>query len=392
MHVHKEHRPRIFWRKGVVAVATAVALAVTAVPAAAEGEAKQSGWVVVPGLDIAGASSLNGVAAFGDTAVLAVGSQGVAGTPSERALTARWNGWKWVEVAAPTDIGLFSVSGTGSSDAWAVGSTDDASESVILRWNGSRWTAVPHVAATPDAPVGLSAVEALSPTGAWAVGFRGSLFDATGHAQRWNGTRWTETAVPQPTGVMTAILTSASGTSSNNVWATGFAIGETGYTPYFARWNGSKWSLVVPPSNISGGYTDIEMTGTNSFIAVGATLTEDSPDPVPVVASYTGGTWKQEPLPVANAELNAVTADGNGNVWVAGNLIGPEGLHDTDPLILRRTNGQWSVAATPVAEPGVLRDVQAVPNRGGVWAVGATSEEVLRHEAHEHLILGYGVD
>lgn len=374
----------------MVAFAATTALTSGHLPASADdaATAQSAGWHPVPGPVVAGANSLNAVAPLSGTDVWAVGSQGVVGTDEERPLTVHWDGRSWATVAAPGRVQLRGVSGTRSTDVWAVGARDDSSQSTVLHWDGVAWRQVPHVAATPEQPLALGSVAALAADDAWAVGFRGTLDgEAHAHTQHWDGTAWREVTVPEPTGAFVSVLSSVSGTSRTNVWAAGFGFGENGFIPYFVHWNGVEWRLVEPPATIVGGYTDIHAVGSGGFVAVGNDATPADPVPTPVAATFDGRLWQQETLPDINGELDAVAPDGSGGFWAAGTVLKGLEDHDGQPLILRRSSrGVWSVAAHPVADLGSVRDVQRVPGQARAWAVGRTG---VTDETVRHLILRY---
>ena len=89
---------------------------------------------------------------------------------------------------------LYGVSALSSSTAWAVGTygrdvgQTAVSQPLILRWNGTAWTqaASPPVA---DKLSGLDDVATVSPTDAWAVGYRGIANQVL--VLHWNGSSWT---------------------------------------------------------------------------------------------------------------------------------------------------------------------------------------------------------
>lgn len=91
--------------------------------------------------------SLFGVAAVSADDVWAVGGYGADSRP-DRARILHFDGARWRRVHTPnpgrTGNALYGVSGTGSNDAWAVGTiTDDfdaTNQYLILHWDGARWT------------------------------------------------------------------------------------------------------------------------------------------------------------------------------------------------------------------------------------------------------------
>jgi hypothetical protein len=102
-------------------------------------------WKKVPSPSPGGGTTLFGVAAASARRVWAVGISG-EGDSLTKTVTLRWNGRGWARVASPAPragSGLFGVAATGRGGAWAVGDTTNKHEgqdqTLILRWNGSRW-------------------------------------------------------------------------------------------------------------------------------------------------------------------------------------------------------------------------------------------------------------
>jgi hypothetical protein len=91
------------------------------------------------------------------------------------ALTEHWNGTSWTIVPSPTpgaDPELTGVAARGSSDVYAVGSDvpsvdGGAGQAMILRWNGSAWSADP----VPSGDISLfGAATVPGAANEWAVG------------------------------------------------------------------------------------------------------------------------------------------------------------------------------------------------------------------------------
>lgn len=149
-------------------------------------------WRVVP-TPIAGSGNNffeGGVKAISSTDVWGVGWYAV-GT-SFRPLAVHWNGAKWSIVATPhrTDSYLYAVDGTSAGNVWAVGTSTRTSRTFVEHWNGSTWSVV--ASPSPGSRSNeLYAVAAVSPTRAFAVGYRSST--ATGSRTlvlRWGGSAW----------------------------------------------------------------------------------------------------------------------------------------------------------------------------------------------------------
>jgi hypothetical protein len=199
-------------------------------------------------------AALYGVAGAG-AAVWAVGEyRDSAGTV--HALTERWSGHAWTRVPTHDPAGstyalFWNVAVVNAHDVWATGFSNDAqgiSHTLIERWNGKRWRAVP----SPDAPTSgdgfseLYAISATSATNAWAVGtsYDGKSNDDT-LIEHWNGTRWA--IVPSPNrggdGSFDLLFALSTG-SANDIWTVGeWGPGGPGSAPLVEHWNGHRWRL-----------------------------------------------------------------------------------------------------------------------------------------------------
>ncbi|MGO9161457.1 MAG: hypothetical protein ACLP7J_12210 [Streptosporangiaceae bacterium] len=87
-----------------------------------------------------------------------------------------------------------------SSNAWAVGSryvsTGNGTANygtLVLHWNGTSWTVVPSPnPGLRDGGTFLNAVSALSPSNACAVGYYNTGTTNKTVILHWNGNRWTQ--------------------------------------------------------------------------------------------------------------------------------------------------------------------------------------------------------
>ena len=205
---------------------------------------------------------LEGVSAESATDAWAVGYYFNPTTGAGETIVLRWNGTSWSKVASPNPGGttsssddsyLLGVSANSATDAWAVGyyfnPTTGAGETIVLRWNGTSWSKVasPNPGGTTNSSdySSLTGVSAGSATDAWAVG---DYFNPTTGAGetlvlRWNGTKWSKVASPNPGGTTSSsdynILNGVSADSATDAWAVGgYGNSET----LVLRWNGTNWS------------------------------------------------------------------------------------------------------------------------------------------------------
>jgi hypothetical protein len=124
---------------------------------------------------------------------------------------------------------LEGVSATGPHDVWAVGNcSDDYWDSyggprltLVEHWDGTRW----NIVSSPNPGIRheLSAVSAIAPDDAWAVGSQANhqrnLIDRT-LAMHWDGKQWSDIPGPNPSndhqhfGDVVAV-------SKDEIWAVG---------------------------------------------------------------------------------------------------------------------------------------------------------------------------
>ena len=160
-----------------------------------------SGWSIVPTRNLlARTGQLAGVSCPRSSACTAVGDftrgSGVVVTLAEH-----WDSRGWATQATPSPRGarlsaLVSVSCSSPSACTAVGqaiSNQGASVPLAERWNGTRWS----IQATPNPSAGggfLNGVACASASACTAVG--GSSSGTL--AEHWNGTRWAIQVTPNP--------------------------------------------------------------------------------------------------------------------------------------------------------------------------------------------------
>jgi hypothetical protein len=195
-------------------------------------------WSVVPGAALPAGGFLNSVDALSANNVWAVGQSG------GHNLIEHFDGTSWsvVSAPAPRNSDLFSVSGTGPNDVWAVGSAGRSDSRVqILHWDGTSWSTVTAPNPSPFANTLLS-VTAIAPNNATAVGFTtsGALIE------HWDGTSWSVVNSPNSGAIQ---LYGVSGSSANNVWAVGTSSDATGLHAVTEHFDGTSWSIVPTPSS-----------------------------------------------------------------------------------------------------------------------------------------------
>lgn len=293
-------------------------------------------------------------------------------------LILHWNGRAWSKSLAGHGYFL-GVGADSASDVWAVGGTSWFSPSapLIQHWTGTAWTQVP----SPDPAGGgeLSAVDAISPGDAWAVGLVGPGPGIPSPTEplieHWDGTRWTITAVPEPAGGGSFHAVSA--TSATDVWA----VGQTGPTSegnshqtLIEHWNGTAWSR-VPSPNVAGGYNVLNGVAATSYRnawAVGGTGFAGHDNTL--TEHWNGHAWAvvPSPTPDGDAQVVAVSATRGSNAWAVGMARGDS----CDPrcvTVIEHWNGSaWTQVPSPNPPGSHLNGLFGVSAAGrhNAWAVG----------------------
>jgi len=162
-------------------------------------------------------------------------------TGNYQTLTEHWDGSQWSIVPSPNvgDYGnqLSGVTALASNDVWAVGSSNNSTNTLMLHWDGSRW----GVVSSPNSRVygqtsSLASISAVSPTDIWAVG------------------------------------------TNAFTYYTGEGDANTTYYTLFEHWDGRAWSIVPGASTIGasavGRLFGVAAVWTGDVWAVGPNLTE----------------------------------------------------------------------------------------------------------------------
>jgi hypothetical protein len=312
---------------------------------------------------------LNGVSATSASNAWAVGSAGGGSTPV-KTLVLHWNGTRWTRASSPSPGGkhgtfLYGVSADSASDAWAVGDvyTATGGHSLALHWNGARWLPVPIPCCD------LSRGERDSPSGAWAFGVASGGGALVAH---WNGTSWRQVSAPV---LASNVVNAISAVSPSDVWAAGFHGTAKGPQTLVARWNGTSWKRITTPDPAPDG-SELWAVSARSASDAWAVGDYSRPGIHTLTLHWNGSDMRQVASPHPGASrpdgggsLLGVDAVSSSDAWAVGAYSGPNLVQDT--LVLHWNGSRWTHVASPTPGPGAqLSSVSAVSG-SDAWAAGS---------------------
>ncbi len=300
---------------------------------------------------------------------------GIVAAPAGLAATVgiRACGAAWTTAPQPVAPGgtseLDAVDAASPTDAWAVGNAFSGTTRTLTRhFDGTTWTDVSAPAPGSSAASTFAGVAALAPDDAWAVGasIRPNNLVRTS-IEHWDGTAWAIVPSPgagQPAG---GALSGVAAAAPDDIWAVGsFGQGAPGRT-LIEHWDGTAWTVVTSPNKgpFSNALSSVAVVTPDDVWAVGTWFMKAFVDRT-LVLHWDGTTWKRVPSPsVGKGENHLVSVDAvtNDDIWA----VGSRGLH----TLTEHWDGvAWSVVMSPT--PGGNADLAgvAVVATDEVWAVG----------------------
>lgn len=184
--------------------------------------------------------TLNKVAIFSHDNAVAVGD----GTQ-----VLHWDGIQWHLIYSFNNLPYYDhilsdVVYTSATEIWAVGfvNSEQAGSPIVLRlqWDGQTWNEVDYGALPGACDCVLESILMLAPNDGWIVGFK----NVSAFIMHWDGTQWVEVPNPYGNEYPGAWLYSISGTSSDNLLATGIVNLEHSSRSrrLELHWDGTEWT------------------------------------------------------------------------------------------------------------------------------------------------------
>ncbi len=227
-----------------------------------------------------------------------------------------WNGSTWQlsvlpQVAKTLPGSLYSVSEDAPNDVWAAGfsGTKGTPTNFLFHWNGTAWTELQE-------PLGNSyvqAVQAFSPSS--VVFLVGSTVRQAPVMQIWNGSTFTNNAMPFQNSGAIASPIFLSANSVKNLWIAVQTSSPSGQQTGIYQWNGTRFAALPELKSVSGGNfsvtsvgavanDDLWVTGITSMGRQGKTLI-----PTPFIEHFNGSSWSVVQITVNGKKTSGEIAD-----------------------------------------------------------------------------------
>jgi hypothetical protein len=345
--------------RGALALALGAALVAAPAGASPGGEGGCRPWRAVPVPPADG--GLDGISGTSSTDVWAVGQM-----LKPRIL--HWNGAWWHEAPQdnPIQDGLFDVKAIAADDAWAAGYQNSGIDPLTMHWDGERWSVV-LTPAPASSPI-LYGLDATASDDVWAVG---------SFALHWDGTHWTEVETAD-TGAISEVFYGISAVAPDDVWAVGYQLLESGDSDsLIEHWDGTAWTVVeaaLPPVGEVSVLFEVSALSPTDAWAVGW---YGDPFPSrPMVQHWDGMSWSlmQTPSYPGGATLLGVEVIASDDAWAVGGFATLEG--NARPITLHWDGSSWTEFPAPNPDNvGLLTVTEVSPTQ--IWAAGGYSAGAL---------------
>ena len=242
--------------------------------------------------------------------------------------------------------------------------------SLIEHWDGAQWTIV--AAPTPPVFSQLFGVGAVATNDVWAVGAnvpQSGFVPPQPLIEHWDGSQWTIVPSPNPNGW--SWLNAVAALASNDVWA----VGESRSEAVFMHWDGNDWTVVPSPGD-AGKRFAVAAIATDDIWSSGA-----SPlfgDDTHLFTHWDGTTWTtvaSPPVGGGDVQMFGISAVASNDVWSVGHehiSLCDDTCIDLDFDEVEHWDGTgWQAVAGPLMSYG-YSSLQTVTAQSAqrIWATG----------------------
>lgn len=290
----------------------------------------------------------------------------------DHALVVHWDGRGWTRMEPPAPPGaeqgasLNGVLALSHDDVWVTGETALGGALYFEHWDGSTWSVVP----TPVSGVNTWPSHDLAATGSRDVWFAGTRNDGLGTLRtltmHWDGARWG--VIPSPNlGSKGSQLTAVAAIAPDDAWA----VGHAGHRPVGMHWDGAAWSIVPMPSDETFYQLEDVAAGPDGrLVAVGASYQTAGgrPQTLGLILTWDGHSWRIVERHPGTAFQDVVLASPD-DAWIPARA-GWDTKGPVTQVLLHWDGRHTETEAVPVLPAeGWIGGLATLPS-GELWAVG----------------------
>jgi hypothetical protein len=283
--------------------------------------------------------------------------------------------WERVPARSLGTDGLSGVDALSPSQAWAVGGGRGCGRlvGIAARLTGARAVLA---AGSPRCRRYVGAVAVRGRGDVWAVGeSRGLPAGRLSLVEHWDGARWRTVDSPGVRGHAVDLFAVAAAPGVPDLWAVG-QYGHDPVHPAALRWTGERWISYALPGlgrRDQGTAAAVVMTGGSRAWAVGYGE-DDRFRSRALVWRWNRRGWRlmAPGIRLRRTDLYGVTASADGRtIWAVGTYY-PGGGRQRPIAVQRRRVGEWRASRPrwPRGSRCLFSDVAVVSSRA-VWAVGS---------------------
>jgi hypothetical protein len=384
--------PLVLVVMAVVTLATPLALAAGRADAAVASQAATSGWslqTVPPVSEESG--TLTAISCGGPRACMAVGNYTAGQTGDQATLAQAWNGHSWSIVRTPNPGPSFgtvlsAVSCPSPVFCVAAGTwTNSVGQSYPLaeRWQGGRWSISAMANPVTSTQTVLTGVACTSAAACIAVGYFANPYFTQTLAEAWNGHRWSVQRtpnVPNPTSSVWGQLNGIWCVSAKACTAVGDYEGTVTQSTLAESWNGTTWSIKATP-NLPGepgnALNSVSCRSARQCLAVGEYTTKAN-NAGPLAEAWNGKAWSVQKTPAPKGTQNSYLYGAFCPSALVCLAVGSAAAGDTSRTLAEQWNGHtWSVKSAPSpAGSAQLLGIWCLSARACV-AVGSASSGIV---------------
>ncbi|MEV0594735.1 hypothetical protein [Nonomuraea cavernae] len=239
-------------------------------------------------------------------------------------------------------------------------------ETVLLRWDGSRWRRAPRPRAAKNPDALLHSVSAEHPDDVWVTG-RDHTGSDRAFVSHWDGRRWIDR---RPFGVSGEQFLSDVTATDGRAWFAGS--GSTG--AIVVEWDGDEFHLLDSGLGDEGAVLNSISVKDGHLWAAGLVGDGENHPRKPLIYHRVLGresTEQPETPEIPLGALNGISQVSSSDVWAVG-TIHSHGDHGNRPLVMRWDGSKWSRVQVPITR-GELYDVVA-SGTGDVWVGGIDAD------------------